>query len=293
MTPAEEDQDNILRITANNPGPLTGTGTNSYILGQDSLAIIDPGPNLPGHLAALLQACRGRTVAAILVTHHHADHSALAPALARATGAPVYGFDPRRRPPPTAQTVPVDDEAATEAGDAAFTPDIALSDGDMLDIAGLSIQALHTPGHTACHLCFALQDQLFSGDHVMGWSTSLISPPDGNMAAYMASLARLSQHRWTRFHPGHGPMIADPADRLAQLTRHRLQREAAVLRALLDGPATPQALAARIYTDISANLLPAAAHNVLAHLVKLVDEGKVAPASPNAGPLASFRLSQD
>jgi glyoxylase-like metal-dependent hydrolase (beta-lactamase superfamily II) len=271
----------LQRVTAPNPSPLTGTGTNSWVIAsQGEVAVIDPGPAIPAHLQALAEAVgqAGGRLRAILVTHAHLDHSEAAPALAEATGAPVLAFGPAgagRRP----QMAALAQAGLTSAEglDLAFRPGRSLADGETLRLGALEIAALHTPGHSAGHLAFACGDLLFSGDHVMGWSSSLVSPPDGDMGAYMASLARLQGRVWQRMLPGHGPAVEDPAARLAELIAHRRGREAAVLQALSDGPADAAALARRIYHDTPAHLLPAAARNVLAHLIDL-EERKLAAA---------------
>ena len=264
----------LRRIRANNASPLTGTGTNTYVLGRESLVVIDPGPDLDGHLATLIAAIGSVKVDAILVTHAHLDHSALAPRLARATQAPILAYGPAHSgQSATMQRMAAQGLTGGEGADAHFRPDRLIRDGEVLSVAGIEIEAIHTPGHMGCHLCYALGDTLFSGDHVMGWSTTLVSPPDGDMTDYMASLARLQQRAWSRFLPGHGDPVDDPAQRLSALAAHRRAREAAILQALSNGPATPASLAARIYHDTPAQLLPAASRNVLAHLIDLSQRG--------------------
>ncbi len=263
----------IRRIVAPNPSPLTGPGTNTYLVGRGAgLALIDPGPALPAHQSAILAALRpGEAIRHILVTHAHRDHSALAPAMAQATGARVlaYGDALSGRSDVMQRLVASGLTGGGEGADTGFQPDILLQDGERVTGDGWVLTALHTPGHMGGHLCLALGDVLFSGDHVMGWSSTLVSPPDGDMGAYMASLARLAQQAWSQFLPGHGAAITDPAARMAALKDHRLAREAAILAALALAPLTPAALTARIYTDTPAPLLPAAQRNVLAHLVDL------------------------
>lgn len=262
----------VRQIRAANPSPMTGTGTNSYVLGQGRVAVIDPGPAEESHLTALLAALNpGETVEAILVTHAHLDHSALAPRLAAVTGAPVLAFGPATagRSPQMQALAAAGLTGGGEGVDSAFTPDRLLSHGERLALGPHEIEVLHTPGHMGCHLAFACEGLLFSGDHAMGWATSLVSPPDGDMGAYMASLALLAGRSWRQMLPGHGEAVEDPARRLAELTRHRRQREAAVLAALVHGPASAASLAARLYHDTPTALLPAAARNVLAHLIDL------------------------
>ena len=273
-------QTQIRLIRADNPSPLTGSGTNTWLLGQGEVTVIDPGPDLDSHLAALLSQTRGERITRILVTHAHLDHSALTPRLAAATGAEVLAFGPAH----SGRSVTMAKLAAqgltsSEGADTAFAPDRSLPDGTHLALGDEVIEALHLPGHMGCHMGFALGDTLFSGDHVMEWSTSLVSPPDGDMADYMASLRRLEARRWTRMLPGHGPAVENPAARLSFLIQHRLTREAAIVGALqTQGPATAAALAASVYTDIPAAMLPAATRNVLAHLIDLSARGLATPA---------------
>lgn len=258
-------------LLAPNPSPLTGTGTNTWIVGTTALAVIDPGPDDPTHLAAILDAVRpGQHVSHILVTHAHRDHSALAPRLAAATGAPIlaFGTATEGRSPLMASLAP-GLPATGEGLDTRFAPDQRLADGDRITGPDWSLTTLHTPGHLGGHLCLALGDTLFSGDHVMGWSTSIVSPPDGDMGAYMASLHQLATRNWHRFLPGHGAPVDTPAARVQELIAHRLRRETQILRALADAPATIPALAIRIYTDIPRHLLPAAERNIFAHLIDL------------------------
>ncbi|MHA6345098.1 MBL fold metallo-hydrolase [Roseivivax sp. CAU 1761] len=280
---AEELEPGLRRILAPNPSPMTFRGTNTYLVGTRDLAVIDPGPDDPRHLAALLAALQpGQRIAAILVTHAHLDHSPLARALARHSGAPVYAFGGPRagRSPRMAALAEAGGLAGGEGVDAGFAPDIALPDGGRVAGEGWSLVAHHTPGHFGNHHCFAWEDRLFTGDLVMGWASSLVSPPDGDMTDFMASLARLQARPWRRFLPGHGAPVADPAARLEALRRHRLGREAAILAALAEGPETAAGLAARLYRDTPPALLPAAARNVLAHLVDLAARGLATPPEP-------------
>lgn len=272
---AESLAPDLLRILAPNPSPMTFWGTNTYLLGRRDIAVIDPGPEDPVHLQAILAAVpEGARVTHIVVTHAHRDHSPLARPLAEATGAPIYAFG-------AADSGRSDVMTALAAGgfagggegiDHAFDPDILLPDGTPIETADWTLTALHTPGHMGNHICLAWGDALFSGDHVMGWASSLVSPPDGDLTDFMASCARLSNRHWSRFYPGHGAPIEDPAARLDWLIRHRKGRESEILEALKSGPATAPELAARLYTDVPAALLPAAARNVFAHLIDL--EGK-------------------
>ncbi len=287
----EHVADGVRRIVAPNPSALTYTGTNSYILGAGAVAIIDPGPDIPAHLDALLQALSpGEHVAALLVTHAHLDHSPLARPLAEVTGAPIYAgggaFDGRSE---TMQALAASGLAGGGEGlDLDFAPDHIVTDNTVIDAGALQITAIATPGHLGSHLAFAWGDLVFSGDHVMGWATTLISPPDGDMGAYMASLDRLAGYPAHLYLPGHGPKIDDPATRIAELIAHRRAREAAILAHLSDTPQTASALAHSIYTDIDAALLPMAARNVLAHLVDLTERNLAHPDGP-LGAATGFR----
>jgi glyoxylase-like metal-dependent hydrolase (beta-lactamase superfamily II) len=283
----------IVRILAPNPSPMTGPGTNTYLVGHGTdIAVIDPGPRIQAHLAAILSSLgQNQRISHILVTHPHADHSQLVPDLVAATGAPVLGFGPAG----SGRTAAMQARAAFgelgggEGSDAGFAPDQRLAHGDIVAGKDWQLKVLYCSGHMAEHLCFALGDQLFSGDHVMGWSTSLVSPPDGDMGAYMTSLDQLRQTRWTRFLPGHGATIDDPASRLDALAQHRRAREAAILATLAAGPLTLSALTARVYTDTAPTLHRAAARNAFAHLIDLADKGLVA-ASPSLALDATFHL---
>jgi glyoxylase-like metal-dependent hydrolase (beta-lactamase superfamily II) len=260
----------IRRILCDNPGPFTFRGTNSYLIGRGQVAVLDPGPVDRAHLAALLAATAGERITAILVSHTHRDHSPGAAALQAATGAPSFGFGPHLTPP----------EAGGEGGDHAFHPDQRLADGEAISGPDWRLTALHTPGHCANHLCFALEDAagsgtMFSADHVMSWSTSVVSPPDGDMAAYMAALARVAARRDSLLLPGHGPPLPEPAPFLAGLAAHRREREARVLAALRQaGMASAAELVPAAYgPTLDAKLAPAAARSLLAHLIKLAAEG--------------------
>lgn len=267
-------------VLAPNPSPMTLNGTNSYILGEGRVAVIDPGPADPGHLAALLAGLApGETVSHILVTHAHLDHSPLARPLAEATGAPVLAFGDA-----SAGRSALMERLAAEGGieggegvDAGFTPDIALADGAEIAGDGFRLTAIHTPGHFGNHLSFRWGDAVFCGDHVMGWASSLVSPPDGDMGAYMASLARLAGLGARRLYSGHGDPVDDAAGRIAELAAHRRAREAAIRAALCEGPAGAADLARRIYTDTPPALLRAASRNVLAHLLDLTERKLAEP----------------
>jgi glyoxylase-like metal-dependent hydrolase (beta-lactamase superfamily II) len=270
----------IRLVRANNPSALTGTGTNTWLVGEGVVTLIDPGPALPDHLAAILAALDpGEQIDRILVTHAHLDHSALTQPLAKETGAPVLAFGRAEdgRSPVMQALLEEGFSGGGEGADKEFIPDAMIKDGDRLDLPGSSaaLEVIHSPGHMGGHLAFALGDVLFSGDHVMGWSSTLVSPPDGDMAAYMQSLARLSARAWSRFMPGHGGAVEDPAARLAELTAHRRQREAQILSALHEAPDHASGLAARIYTDTPATLLAAASRNVLSHLIDLSTRNQI------------------
>ncbi len=288
---AVEIRPGIRRILAPNPSPMTFWGTNSYLVGDGPLALIDPGPDDDTHLAALLAAIGGADLTAILVTHAHRDHSALAPRLAAKTGAPVLGFGPPEAGRSPAMTrLAATGKAGGGAGvDKGFRPDRPLADGDTIPLGPIRLETVHTPGHFPGHLSFSLGETLFSGDHLMGWSTTLISPPEGDVAAFLASCARLLARPETLYLPGHGTPVATPRARLEELVAHRHAREAQILDALTHGPATADTLAARIYTEIAPQLLPAAARNTLAHLVDLTERNRVAP-EPALAFDASFRL---
>lgn len=273
---------NVRRVLAPNPGPMTHWGTNSYILGKGNVAIIDPGPDHPGHLAALLEATKSETVTHILVTHAHADHSPLARALADETGAPIYGFGP-----PTAGRSATMNHLADmglagggEGVDPSFAPDHTLRDGDAITGDNWKIVTLHTPGHFAGHLAFQCDDLVFSGDHVMDWSSSLVSPPDGDLGGFMRTSQRLKTINARLFLPGHGNPIENPADRLSWLIQHRKAREAAILAALETRSQKIADITATVYHDVPAEMHPAAARNVFAHLIDLVERNLVV-ASPN------------
>lgn len=288
----------VVRVIAPNPSPMTFWGTNSYLVGSGpGLALIDPGPDLPAHAAALRAALRpGQHISHILCTHSHLDHSPLAARLARQTGARVHAFgthlDGRR--PVMAALAAAGLAGGGEGIDAAFAPDVRLAHGARIAGDGWRIEALHTPGHIANHLCFALErpggEALFSGDHVMGWASSMVSPPDGDLTAFMASCAQLAARPSRVYYPGHGAPLPDPAARLAWLTAHRETRLQQVLAALADGPATCTELTARVYTDIPPALLPAARRNMLAQLIALAETARIT-AAPTLSAQATFTLA--
>ena len=264
----------VRRVMANNPGPFTFKGTVSYIVGRGNVAIIDPGPNDPVHVAALLDAVRNETVTAIFVTHTHKDHSPAVPAVKYATGATVYAEGPHRaaRPLHIGEHNPLD-----SSGDRDFMPDVRLKDGEVVTGDGWSIEGVTTPGHTANHMAYALKDKniLFAGDHVMGWATSIVAPPDGAMSDYMASLDKLTKRDETIYFPGHGPAIKDAPRFVHYYILHRKAREAAILHRLGKGESDIPSIVRAIYIGIDPRLTGAAGLSVLAHLEDLVARGIV------------------
>lgn len=261
----------LVRVLAPNPSPMTFRGTNTYLLGTDKLCIIDPGPDDPAHLAALLAAIGTRPVSHIILTHSHRDHCAGAPALRRATGAPLlaFGDSSAGRSAVMARLAASGLLRAGKGVDTSFVPDIRLPDGAEIASAEWRLRCLHTPGHFGNHICLQWDDMIFSGDHAMGWATSLIAPPDGDLSDYLGSCDRLLALGPLRLLPGHGAPVADGRARLRALVAHRRQRTAEILGALAQGPKTPAALVAAIYTSTPAPLRGAATQNVLAHLVDL------------------------
>ncbi len=264
----------VRRVIAKNPSYFTFHGTGTYIVGRGRVAIIDPGPDDPAHVEALLAAVAGEEVTHLLVTHTHRDHSPATAALQRATGAPSYGFGSHgtRRAGP----------AVEEGADYDFVPDHRLVDGDTIEGAGWTIDAVHTPGHTSNHLCFALADEraLFCGDHVMGWSTTVVSPPDGDMAVYVASLGKLLGREDTIYYPTHGAPITQPASFVRALIEHRAERERQIAHALGRGVETIPEMVTLIYTHVPDALHAAAARSVLAHLIHMVETGRAEYSGP-------------
>lgn len=265
----------VRRITVNNPGPYTFHGTNSYLVGADTLAVIDPGPDDERHLEALLTAIAGRPVSHILVSHTHRDHSPLAARLQAETGAIVCAEGPHRpaRPMRLGEVNPLEASADTD-----FRPDLVLGDGDTIDGDGWCLRAVLTPGHAANHAAFALEgtDILFSADHVMAWATSVVAPPDGAMADYMRSLDTLLARDDRLYLPGHGGPVRKPAAFVRALKAHRKMRERAVLERLRSGDRTIPAMVRAIYRDTDPRLHGAAALSVLAHLEDIVARGDAA-----------------
>jgi glyoxylase-like metal-dependent hydrolase (beta-lactamase superfamily II) len=262
----------IARVLAKNPGPFTFKGTGVYVVGGKDVAVIDPGPDMPEHVEALKRALDGKRVSHILVTHTHNDHSPAARPLKEWSGARTYAFGPHGSGK-LEEGVKVE-----EGGDMDFVPDVAVRDGDIVEGAGFTFECVYTPGHTSNHMCYALRQEkaLFTGDHVMGWSTTVVTPPDGDMAAYMASLRKLQPRDDRVLYPTHGGPIRDPKPFLQAYIDHRLEREAQIIACIRDGLTTIPQMVARIYVDVDKRLHPAAARSVLAHLIQLEAGGRVA-----------------
>lgn len=266
----------IRRLVANNPGPFTFRGTGVYIIGRGEVAIIDPGPDNTEHIEALLRTVEGERVTHIFVTHRHMDHSPAAHPLAERTGAKVYAS---MIPPKHSEC----DELRLEAGDdQLFTPDIDVKDGDRFSGPGWTIEAVFTPGHTANHMAYALieENALFPGDHIMGWSTTIIGPPDGDMTDYFSSLEKVRDRNYDTLWPTHGPPVRDVRPFVQAFIDHRLEREAQILAQLQAGQRRIKDIVAVIYADVDKRLHPAACHSVLAHMIRLVELGKVTSLDP-------------
>jgi glyoxylase-like metal-dependent hydrolase (beta-lactamase superfamily II) len=270
----DEVMPSVRRIMADNPGPFTFKGTVSYIIGRGKVAIVDPGPADERHIAALLDAVRNETVTHIFVTHTHRDHSPAVPAIKAATGATVYAEGPHRpaRPLHIGEHNPLD-----SSGDRDFMPDVRLRDGEVVEGDGFTIEAVTTPGHTANHMSFALKQRnvLFAGDHVMGWATTIVAPPDGAMSDYMQSLDKLSRRAESIYLPGHGPAIHDATRFVSYYVLHRKAREASILHRLGKGDADIPTIVRAIYIGLDPRLTGAAGLSVLAHLEDLVTRGLV------------------
>ena len=257
----EQLEPGITRLLAHNPSPFTYTGTQSYILGEHEVAIIDPGPDLEEHVDALVEAIAGRHVVAVLCTHTHRDHSPAARALADRTGAPVVGCAPL-----ALDTV---GPRADASFDHDYRPDRILEDGESIKVDGESLVAVATPGHTSNHLCFAYRGALFTGDHVMGWSTTVIFPPDGDMAAYRRSLEEMRRRNDRVYYPAHGPSVEEPHGYVKWLIEHRRERERQILATIISKPVGAADIVAAVYPDLDPRLTTAAAGSVLAHLLDL------------------------
>ena len=259
----------VRRLLAPNPSPFTFTGTQTYLVGRGEVAVIDPGPDLPEHVEALLAATEGERIAAIICTHTHRDHSPASRPLQEATGAPIIGCAPL--------SLEDDGPRADAAFDPDYRPDRVLGDDDSLTGEGWTLRAVATPGHTSNHLCLALAEEqaLFTGDHVMGWSTTVVSPPDGDMAAYMQSLEKLLARGDLIYYPAHGPAVEAPRRLVRGLIGHRRQREGQILRHVKRGEGSIPAMVAQMYKGIDPRLHPAAGRSVLAHLIDLEARGLV------------------
>jgi glyoxylase-like metal-dependent hydrolase (beta-lactamase superfamily II) len=295
---AEEVAPGVRRVTCRNPSAMTFTGTRSYLVGSGDLALIDPGPDNRQHLGAIAAALRlGERISHILVTHSHADHSPGARAVAEATGAPIHAFGPHGAGlSETMRRLKADGIklGGGEGGDGGFQPDHLMAEGETIghDAGAWALTALHSPGHLSNHICLALDGTgiLFTGDTVMGWATTLVSPPEGDMAAFMATLRRLAERTGDQLYlPGHGHPVTDPAAMVAFQIAHREQRMTQILTTLAAGPADAGGLARASYTNIDPVLLPAARRNVLATLIGLLDEGRVATRGP-LSEMAVFEL---
>jgi glyoxylase-like metal-dependent hydrolase (beta-lactamase superfamily II) len=275
----------VRRVICNNPGPFTFKGTGTYIIGQgQGVAVMDPGPDQPEHLQAILDAVAGETVSHILITHHHMDHSPLARPLAEKTGATIYGCAVKAKL--------VEDSVRTEAGADDFTPDVSVCGGSTIAGHGWTMEAIPTPGHTSNHICYALAEEniCFTGDHIMGWSTTVVTPPDGNMGDYMASLDAIERRNFKTLWPTHGPPITEPGPFIAAYRAHRKGRERQILAQLAAGETRIVDMVPKMYVGTDARLYPAAGRSVLAHLIELVKDGRVV-ADGDAGPNDEYRLA--
>jgi len=268
----------VVRIVANNPSPFTFKGTNTYLVGNGSLAVIDPGPADPAHLDSILATAGGRPITHIVITHTHRDHTAAMPALLARTAAKTVGFGRLAARHGDRRTSP----SGSEFVDRDFVPDLPLRDGQRLVGDGWALIALHTPGHALDHLCFALEGTriLFSGDHVMGWNTSVVAPPEGNMRAYMRSLELLMSRDDASYLPGHGGQVEDPQRLVRAYLLHRRLREQAILDCIRGGNTTVRAIVPVIYKGLDPRLINAASLSVLAHVEHLIERGLVTSGSP-------------
>jgi len=261
----------IRRLVARNPGPYTFHGTGTYIIGEGEVAVIDPGPALPAHVDALLRGLSGETITHLLVTHTHLDHSPAAAMVKAHTGAKTYGFGPH------GEGKLLRGESVEEGGDFEFDPDVRIGHGDIINGAGWSFEAVHTPGHTSNHLCFQYQQQrtLFSGDHVMGWSTTVISPPDGDMRDYMSSLGLLLERDDAVYWPTHGPCITEPRPYVQAFIAHREERIGQILDCVCQGVHTIGEMVPRMYPDLDPALHSAAARQVFAAVLGLLESAQL------------------
>lgn len=275
----------IRRVVTHNPGPFTYTGTGVYIVGRGQIAVIDPGPDQPGQFDMLKAAIAGETVTHIFVTHRHLDHAPMARPLADLTGAKIYASAI------PARSGAIAGPAMEEGDDLSFRPDIAISDGERFEGDGWTIEAIATPGHTSDHTCFALREEnaLFSGDHIMGWSTTVVPPPDGDMDDYIASLEKIRDRAFAVIWPTHGPPITAPHAFIEELIAHRLDREAQIIAQLKAGQTRIPDMVRIMYAEVNPALYPAAAQSVLSQMIRLIRRGQVlADGAPTIA--ASYRL---
>jgi glyoxylase-like metal-dependent hydrolase (beta-lactamase superfamily II) len=258
----------IRRVVSNNPGPFTFRGTGVYIVGEGDVALLDPGPDMPGQLDMLKDVLGAERVPHILLTHGHLDHSPMARPLAAITGAKVYGAGVKIVLGPTGE----------EGDDPSLSPDVTLSDGAVIEGKGWTLRAITTPGHASDHVCFALDQEkaCFTGDHIMGWSTSVISPPDGNMQAYLDSLRKIEAMDFDILWPTHGPPIHQPKRFINGLIKHREMREHQIAAQLRNGPKRIPDIVAALYAGVDKSLHPAANRSILAHMIRMVGDGRVA-----------------
>lgn len=265
----------IRRIIANNPGPFTFTGTGTYIIGKENLAIIDPGPIDQNHFDAIIKSTKGQTITHILLTHNHNDHSPLAKKIKEETGAKIYFKD-------LSNDIQTEDQFE-EGYDKDIEGDIELSDGDIIETNEWTVEAIHTPGHTSNHICYSLaeEDVLFSGDHVMGWSTTVIVPPDGDMSDYINSLKKLLKRSENNFYPTHGPIIERPKELVTKYIEHRMEREKQITEAIKLGNKKIPDMVKIIYKDVDISLHPAAAMSTLAHLIRMKENNEIAVSGNN------------
>jgi len=280
----------VRRIVAPNPGPFTFTGTCTYIVGEGEVAIVDPGPDIPAHIEAVLGAVKGETVKQIVATHTHRDHSPAIPAIVAATGATTFGEGPHR----AARALQLDEKSRLDASaDMDFMPDIRVRDGDLIEGNGYAFETVLTPGHTMNHAAYALKGAniLFSGDHVMAWSTSIVAPPDGDMHAYMSSLHKLKRRPEPVYFPGHGPAVQNAPAFVDRYIAHRDARETAILRTLERGETDVPSLVRAIYIGLDPRLANAAGLMTFAQLEDLVGRNKVAADTGTPSLASRFRLA--
>lgn len=291
----ETPEPGLRRVLAPNPSAMTYWGTNTYIIGEGRVGIIDPGPDDPAHLSAILSTLDpDETVAAIFVTHSHLDHSALARPLSEATGAAVFAFgDSQSGRSEFMNAFSGVDQTHTRRGvHADFVPDEIFTDGEVYSVDGWSIAAIWTPGHFGNHLCFSWGDALFTGDHIMGWASTMVAPPDGDLTAFMTSLDTLSKRDDRIYYPGHGAAILSPFERTKWIRHHRNSRTAEIVAFLKRHPAKIPTLANSLYPDISTQMKPAAEATLLAHLIELTQKSIVS-AQPYLSWDATFSLKYD